>query len=170
MPRRSLILATIALAAFAATSSSLLDLAPPIDGLTLPEIRDMFAEIHNGHAHEAIDIMEPRGTPVHAVVNGRIQKLFLSKAGGNTIYQFDENEVYCYYYAHLDHYAPGLAEGAVVKQGDIIAFVGSTGNANADAPHLHFAVFELGSEKHWWQGKPIDPYPALVQAVKRNSH
>jgi peptidoglycan LD-endopeptidase LytH len=154
------------LLAFGATSS-ISDLAPPIRGLAVKDLRDMFNEIHNGHPHEAIDILEPRGTPVRAVVPGTIRKLFLSKPGGNTIYEFDEMGVYCYYYAHLDRYADGLREGMPVESGDIIGFVGSTGNADANAPHLHFAVFELGPEKLWWKGKAIDPYPSLVAAVKR---
>lgn len=148
-------------------ASSILEMTPPIRGLALANLRDMFAEVHNGHAHEAIDIMEPRGTPVRAVVSGTIRKLFLSKPGGNTIYQFDEMGVYCYYYAHLDGYAEGLREGMRIESGDVIAFVGSTGNADPGAPHLHFAIFELGPEKQWWKGKAVDPYPGLVAAVKR---
>lgn len=142
-------------------------MAPPIRGLAARQIRDMFAEIHSGHAHEAIDIMEPRGTPVLAVVPGTVRKLFLSKPGGNTIYQFDEAGTYCYYYAHLDRYADGLREGKHVERGEVIAYVGSTGNADPGAPHLHFAIFELGPEKQWWKGKAINPYPGLIDAVKR---
>ena len=104
---------------------------------------------------------------MHSAVSGTVRKLFLSKPGGNTIYEFDEMEVHCYYYAHLDRYAKGLREGTRVESGDIIGFVGSTGNANPRAPHLHFAIFELGPEKLWWKGKSIDPYPGLVAAVKR---
>jgi len=151
----------------AGATSSILEMAPPIRGLALADLRDTFEEIHAGHKHEAIDIMEPRGTSVRAVVSGTVRKLFLSKPGGNTIYQFDETGAYCYYYAHLDGYAEGLREGMRVARGDVIGFVGSTGNADSRSPHLHFAVFELGPEKLWWQGKAIDPYPGLVAAVKR---
>jgi murein DD-endopeptidase MepM/ murein hydrolase activator NlpD len=147
--------------------SSISEMTPPIRGLALTNLRDTFAEIHNGRRHEAIDILEPRGTPVCAAVSGTIRKLFLSKPGGNTIYQFDEMGVYCYYYAHLDGYVVGLHEGMRVKGGEVIGFVGSTGNADARAPHLHFAIFELGPERLWWQGKAVDPYPGLVAAVKR---
>jgi murein DD-endopeptidase MepM/ murein hydrolase activator NlpD len=149
-----------------ATSSSP-DMLPPISGLSLANLRDTFEEVHNGHRHEAIDILEPRGTPVHAVVSGTIRKLFLSKPGGNTIYQFDEMGVYCYYYAHLDGYAKGLREGMHVDRGDVIGFVGSTGNADPHTPHLHFAIFELSPERLWWKGKVVNPYPSLVDAVKR---
>ncbi len=148
-------------------TSSIVEMTPPISGLTLANLRDTFAEIHNGHRHEAIDIMEARGTPVRAVVAGTIRKLFLSVPGGNTIYEFDEKAEYCYYYAHLDRYAEGLHEGMPVGRGDVIGFVGSTGNAVESAPHLHFAIFELGPEKRWSRGKAINPYPGLIAAVKR---
>jgi hypothetical protein len=108
--------------AVGATSSSP-DMFPPISGLSLADLRDTFEEVHNGHRHEAIDLLEPRGTPVHAVVSGTIRKLFLSKPGGNTIYEFDETGVYCYYYAHLDGYAEGLREGMRVERGDVIAWL-----------------------------------------------
>jgi murein DD-endopeptidase MepM/ murein hydrolase activator NlpD len=143
-------------------------MSPPISGLALTDLRDSFEEIHNGHRHEAIDILEPRGTPVRAVVPGTIRKLFLSKPGGNTIYQFDKVGEYCYYYAHLDGYAEGLREGMLVQPGDVIGFVGSTGNADARAPHLHFMIFELGPERLWWKGQAVNPYPGLVDAVKRS--
>jgi len=139
----------------------------PIGGLSLANLRDMFAEVHSGHPHEAIDILEPRGTPVRAVVSGTVRKLFLSKPGGNTIYQFDELGVYCYYYAHLDRYVEGLREGMRVERGAVIGFVGSTGNADPRTPHLHFAIFELGPERRWWKGKAVNPYAGLVGAVKR---
>jgi murein DD-endopeptidase MepM/ murein hydrolase activator NlpD len=141
-------------------------MTPPIRGLAGADLRDSFDEVHDGQKHEAIDIMEPRGTPVRAVVSGTIRKLFLSKPGGNTIYLFDEMEMYCYYYAHLDGYAAGLREGMRIERGDVIGFVGSSGNAVARSPHLHFAITQLGPEKQWWKGQPIDPYPFLVDAVK----
>ena len=114
--------------------------ALPIEGLKASELRDNFEEIHNGHRHEAIDIIKPNGTPARAVVDGTIRKLFFSKAGGNTIYEFDEASNYCYYYAHLDHYANELYEGMHVSRGTVIGYVGSTGNASLPAPHLHFAI------------------------------
>lgn len=156
-------------AVFAAAdgTSSILEMTPPIRGLLLANLRNTFEEVHSGLRHEAIDIIEPRGTPVRAVVSGTVQKLFLSKPGGRTIYLFDKEEEYCYYYAHLDGYAEGLREGMRVESGDVIGFVGSTGNADRRTPHLHFAIFELGPEKQWWKGKAVDPYQALVAAVKR---
>ena len=105
-----------------------------------------------------MDLLAPRNTPVHAVENGTIAKLFTSKAGGLTIYQFDPSGHFAYYYAHLERYADGLKDGQPVTQGQIIGYVGTSGNAPPNTPHLHFAVFELNADKHWWQGRAIDPY------------
>ena len=93
--------------------------------------------------------------------------MFDSKPGGLTVYQFDPAQKYAYYYAHLDRYADGLKDGLLVKKGDVIGYVGTTGNADPNTPHLHFAIFELGPEKRWWEGKPINPYPLLLHAVAR---
>ncbi len=113
------------------------------------------------HEHEAIDILAPRDTAVVAVEDGTIAKLFLSKPGGNTIYQFDPGREYAYYYAHLERYAEGLKEGDAVRRGQVIGFVGTSGNAPKNTPHLHFAIFRLTPDKHWWQGTPIDPFDIL---------
>lgn len=151
----------------AGESSSPEQMTPPISGLKLTDLKDTFYEVHNGHRHEAIDILAPRGTPVHAAVSGTVRKLFLSKAGGITLYEFDDMGMYCYYYAHLDGYENGVREGMHVERGRVIGFVGSTGNADARTPHLHFAISRLGPERKWWNGTPIDPYPWMVDAVKR---
>ncbi|HET6603758.1 MAG TPA: M23 family metallopeptidase [Xanthomonadaceae bacterium] len=138
-------------------------LAIPVLGLDREALRDNFAEMReSGHAHEAIDIMAPTGTPVVAVQDGTIVKLFDSERGGLTIYQFDPSGSFAYYYAHLDRYAPDLEEGQQVRRGEVIGYVGSTGNASAAAPHLHFSIFRLGPEKRWWQGEAINPYPYLA--------
>ncbi|MDI1273205.1 M23 family metallopeptidase [Polaromonas sp.] len=127
------------------------------------DLRDTFADGRdsNQRGHEAIDIHAPRGTPVLAVDDGRIVKLFLSKPGGITIYQFDATDKLAYYYAHLDRYAEGLAEGQTVRRGNVIGYVGSSGNASPEAPHLHFAIFHLGPEKQWWKGEPVNPFEPL---------
>jgi murein DD-endopeptidase MepM/ murein hydrolase activator NlpD len=135
----------------------------PVQGTRREQLVDSFADGRAGHRHEAIDIMAPRNTPVMAVEDGRLTKLFWSERGGNTIYQFDPGATYAYYYAHLDRYADGLHEGDALHRGQVIGYVGSSGNAAADAPHLHFAIFLLTPEKHWWQGTPIDPYDVLKQ-------
>lgn len=143
-------------------SSSLTGLLLPVQGVQPSELVDTFNQTRGGtRIHEALDIMAPRGREVLAINDGKIVKLFTSKQGGLTVYQFDPSERYAYYYAHLDRYAPGITEGKLLKRGELVGYVGSTGNANPDAPHLHFAIFELGPEKHWWEGKPINPYPLL---------
>jgi murein DD-endopeptidase MepM/ murein hydrolase activator NlpD len=133
----------------------------PVVGVTPAMLRDTFHDKRDGHAHEALDIMAPRGTPVTAAADGKVVKLFTSKPGGLTVYQFDTTQTYAYYYAHLDHYAEKLHEGLVLRTGDVLGYVGTTGNAPPNAPHLHFAVFVLGPEKRWWQGTAVDPLPML---------
>jgi murein DD-endopeptidase MepM/ murein hydrolase activator NlpD len=131
----------------------------PVQGVTPTQLTDTYTQSRAaGAPHEAIDIMSARGTPVFAVEDGKVVKLFLSKPGGITIYQFDPGNQYAYYYAHLDRYADGLAEGAPLRKGQVIGYVGSTGNASPDAPHLHFAIFKLGPERQWWRGTPLNPF------------
>ena len=137
------------------------DLEMPVEGVRSDQLTRQFEDARGGRRHEAIDILAPHGTPVRAVENGRIARLFQSKAGGITIYQFDPSETYCYYYAHLDRYAPGLRENDLVRRGQTIGYVGVTGNAPKNTPHLHFAIFRLSAEKRWWEGTPIDPYDVL---------
>jgi len=134
----------------------------PVEGIQVGNIRNSFYELRGDHIHEAVDILAPRDTSVVAVEDGKIAKLFYSVRGGNTIYHFDPTETYCYYYAHLDRYAPDIREGQTIKRGQIIGYVGTSGNAPKDTPHLHFAIFKLNVDKKWWQGTPIDPYPLLT--------
>ncbi len=134
----------------------------PVAGINASQLRDTFNDARGAaRVHDAIDIMAPKGSAVLAVNDGKIVKLFNSKQGGLTIYQFNPEETHAYYYAHLDNYLAGLKEGDLVKRGDVIGYVGSTGNASPDAPHLHFAIFVLGPEKKWWQGTAMNPYPLL---------
>jgi murein DD-endopeptidase MepM/ murein hydrolase activator NlpD len=137
-------------------------LAMPVADVDPLKLTSNFAEKRGGRPHEALDIMAPRGTPVMAVDQGNVVKLFTSKEGGLTVYQFDDSRTRCYYYAHLDRYALGLKEGMLLRRGEVLGYVGSTGNASPNAPHLHFAVFILGPEKQWWKGAPIDPLPLLL--------
>ena len=136
-------------------------LAIPVEGIAASVLRDNYEQRRGTRKHEAIDIMAPRGTRVVAVDDGKLVKLFYSKAGGITAYQFDPAGQLSYYYAHLDRYAEGLKEGMALKRGDLIGYVGTSGNSAADAPHLHFGVYRLGADKKWWQGAPVNPYPAL---------
>ncbi|HEU5259367.1 MAG TPA: M23 family metallopeptidase [Vicinamibacterales bacterium] len=140
------------------------DLLIPVEGVTANRLADTFNDSRAiGRRHDAIDIMAPRGTEVRAVDDGSIAKLFTSKAGGLTIYQFDPTQTFSYYYAHLDRYATGLAEHQSVKRGQVLGYVGSTGNASETAPHLHFAIARLGTDRAWWKGDPINPYPLLAK-------
>ncbi|WP_367382959.1 M23 family metallopeptidase [Stenotrophomonas cyclobalanopsidis] len=134
----------------------------PVQGIQASQLRDTFTDARSeGRVHDAIDIMADAGTPVLAVADGTVEKLFDSERGGLTIYQFEPSGRWCYYYAHLQRYADGLAEKQVIKRGEVIGYVGSTGNASADAPHLHFEVHVLGPEKQWWKGESINPFPLL---------
>ena len=131
----------------------------PVVGVQAGELADTFTQARGeGRVHDAIDIMAARGTPVVAANDGQVVKLFTSKPGGLTVYQLDPHDQVIYYYAHLDSYAPGLAEGRILHRGDPIGFVGSTGNASTDAPHLHFEIQILGPEKQWWHATSINPY------------
>jgi murein DD-endopeptidase MepM/ murein hydrolase activator NlpD len=131
----------------------------PIDGMNIDAMKGGFAEHRRGHEHEAVDILAPRNTPIRAVEDGTIAKLFFSKGGGgNTIYEFNPSGDLCYYYAHLERYADGLRDGQKVSKGDVIGYVGTSGNAPPNTPHLHFAVYRLDDTHRWWKGEALDPY------------
>ncbi len=134
----------------------------PVPQISPGTVRDTYEDRRAGHIHEALDIPAPRGAPVVAVDAGVVTKLFASVPGGLTIYLFDSDRRYAYYYAHLDAYAADLAEGQRVERGQVLGYVGTTGNAAPDAPHLHFAIFKLEPEPRWWHGTPLDPHPLLV--------
>jgi murein DD-endopeptidase MepM/ murein hydrolase activator NlpD len=140
------------------TIGSTHQLRPPIDGARVEAWKGGFAEHRGKRPHEAVDILAPRHTAVHAVDDGTIARLFVSKAGGNTIYQFDRAGDLCYYYAHLQRYADGIHAGQAVSRGDVIGYVGTSGNAPPGTPHLHFAVFELDADRRSWRGRALDPY------------
>ena len=138
------------------------DLVIPVEGVKKDQLTRQFSQQRGAsRLHEALDILAPRNTPVKAVEDGTVARLFFSKAGGITVYQFDPTGNYCYYYAHLERYADGLREGDRVKKGQVIGYVGTSGNAPKDTPHLHFAVFRLTAEKRWWEGTPLDPFDVL---------
>ena len=139
------------------------DIAIPVASFTREQLVSNFGVPRGGgRTHGAIDILAPRGTPVVASVDGKIEKLFTSAGGGLTIYLFDEEQEWIYYYAHLDRYATGLEEGEKVERGRVIGYVGTTGNAPPNTPHLHFGIERLSATREWWKGTPIDPYPVLM--------
>lgn len=150
------------------SASSSIGLLIPVQGIAPAQLSDTFTDARSAsRLHDAIDIMAPAGTPVVAVADGHVEKLFDSKLGGLTLYQFNPDGTLAYYYAHLQRYADGLAEGQAIRRGQLLGYVGATGNANPDAPHLHFAIFVLGPEKQWWKGVAVNPYPRLTATPAR---
>ncbi|MBN6102249.1 M23 family metallopeptidase [Xanthomonas sp. CFBP 8703] len=147
----------------AATSANASDdLLIPVQGVRRDQLQDTFTDARSqGRHHDAIDILAPAGTPVLAVADGSVEKLFDSERGGLTVYQFEPSGRYAYYYAHLQRYADGLAEKQTLRRGQVLGYVGSTGNADPGAPHLHFEIHRLGPEKQWWKGESLNPYPLL---------
>ena len=140
-------------------------LAIPVSGLKAGDLTDTFTQARAGGArrHDAIDIMASEGTPVLAAADGTVEKLFLSQGGGGiTAYVRSPDQRWIYYYAHLQGYAPGLAEGQQVRRGQLLGRVGHTGNANPAGPHLHFAINRMEPGEKWYQGSPVNPYPLLA--------
>lgn len=140
-------------------------LAVPVQGIKPAELSDTYTQARAGGArsHDAIDIMAAEGTPVLSASDGTVEKLFFSDGGGGiTVYVRSPDQRWTFYYAHLQGYAPGLAEGQKVKRGQLLGRVGHSGNANPVGPHLHFAINRMEPGQRWWQGNPINPYPLLA--------
>ncbi len=137
----------------------------PVAGVKSAQLVDTFTQARAGGArvHDAIDIMAPSGTPVMAAAGGRLEKLFFSQGGGGiTAYVRSLDGKWCYYYAHLQEYAPGLTEGMPIRRGQMLGRVGFTGNANPAGPHLHFAINRMNAGEKFYQGSPVNPYPLLA--------
>ena len=140
-----------------------LDLLFPVPGVVPDDLEDTFSQPRDGNrVHHALDIPAARGTPVLATDSGKILKLHESKAGGLMIYMAGEDGRFIYCYAHLDHYREGLSEGAALARGDTIGYVGTTGNAPPNLPHLHFQILRAKNLKHWSKGTAVDPYKVFV--------
>lgn len=139
----------------------------PVEGVDPSRVRDSYTAARGGRTHDAVDIIAPRGTPVIAADAGTIIRLRQNEAGGITIYQLDPEERFVYYYAHLDRYEKGLVEGMSIKQGNVLGFVGTTGNAPKDTPHLHFQVMLYRGRGQYWGGEPINPHPYLTRPGRR---
>jgi murein DD-endopeptidase MepM/ murein hydrolase activator NlpD len=134
----------------------------PVQGIEAAQLRNSYDEARSeGRVHDAIDIHAPRGTPVLAVTDGRVLRFHRGARGGNSIYLLDGDGRTRYYYAHLDGYAPGLEEGDEVRRGQVIGYVGDTGNAAPGDYHLHFSIAILNDTRHWWQGSNVNPFPLL---------
>jgi murein DD-endopeptidase MepM/ murein hydrolase activator NlpD len=139
----------------------------PVAGVRAEQLLDTFDDARSeGRVHDAIDIMAAAETPVLAAADGKIVKLFHSDRGGTTIYQLSSNQEMVFYYAHLSHYAEGLTEGSLVKQGEVIAYVGDTGNAGTGNYHLHFSIALVTDPKRYWEGTNINPYPLLQNRAR----
>jgi murein DD-endopeptidase MepM/ murein hydrolase activator NlpD len=135
----------------------------PVQGVASSELRDSFTEARGGgsRSHEALDIPAPRGTPVLSATDGTLHRLFTSKDGGLMVYASDASDRFILMYAHLDRYAEGMRDGIPLKQGQVIGYVGTTGNAPPNLPHLHFAIAR-GNGRSWWTGVAVNPYPLLT--------
>ncbi|HKG45710.1 MAG TPA: M23 family metallopeptidase [Pyrinomonadaceae bacterium] len=134
----------------------------PVAGVQPEQLLDTFDDARSeGRVHDAIDIPAAAETPVLAAADGKILKLFQSERGGTTIYQLNADQQLIFYYAHLSRYADGLAEGDIVKPGQVIAYVGDTGNAGPGNYHLHFSIAVVSDPKRYWEGTNINPYPLL---------
>lgn len=137
----------------------------PVAGVDRAQLTDSWGDPRGQgeRSHQAIDIMAPTGTPVVAAAPGRVEKLFTSDQGGLTVYVRSADGGTLFYYAHLDAYRPGLAEGQRVRAGDVLGTVGASGNADPGAPHLHFEVKRMAPGEGWWQGEAVNPYPLLAR-------
>jgi murein DD-endopeptidase MepM/ murein hydrolase activator NlpD len=139
------------------------DLLIPVTGVNAGQLHDSFYDGRSeGRTHEALDIMAAGGTPVVAAADGTVVRLFHSDKGGITLYQLDSSGLYVYYYAHLQRYTDGISEGKPIRRGEVIAYVGDTGNAGAGNYHLHFAISKPVAPGKWSGGMPINPYPILA--------
>lgn len=134
----------------------------PVMGIRPEQLRDTYEDARTGHVHHAIDIMAPGGSPVVAAADGTILKLRTGGNGGITLYQVAPDGRTLYYYAHLQRYAAGMREGLSLQRGQVIAYVGDTGNAGAGNYHLHFSVGRLTDPRRWWESENTNPYPLLA--------
>lgn len=140
----------------------------PVAGIHSSQLSNSFDEPRDGsRRHRAIDILAPRGTPVLAADDGRVLRVSWNSAGGNTVYATDVDSRIVYYYAHLDHYRDNLVAGVTLTKGDTIGFVGTTGNAPKDIPHLHFQIMRMPHDGKYWNGEPINPYTILRDEAER---
>jgi peptidoglycan LD-endopeptidase LytH len=148
--------------AMAGGLTSSYDLLIPVEGITADQLHDTFNDARSGgRVHDAIDIHAPRGTPVLAVADGEIIRLHSGARGGLSLYHLADDGRTRYYYAHLDHYAEGIAAGVRVRQGDVIGYVGDTGNAQPGDYHLHFSIAVLRDRSRWWEGENLNPFRML---------
>ena len=133
----------------------------PVAGVEKDQLHDDFLDPRDGRIHEAVDILAPLGQPVLAVDDGEIHRLVNGARSGLAVHQWSPEKRYLYFYAHLDGYAEGLKQGDPVRRGQLLGYVGTTGNAPPGTPHLHFAIRRVPAPGTWWQGEVINPYAVL---------
>jgi murein DD-endopeptidase MepM/ murein hydrolase activator NlpD len=134
----------------------------PVAGADMSKVEDSFSEPRDGgRVHRAIDILAPRGTPILSADDGKILRMTTSNLGGISMYTVDPDSRLVYYYAHMDHYHDAMSPGRAIAKGDTLGYVGTTGNAPKDTPHLHFQVMRWPADGKYWNGDPIDPFEAL---------
>ena len=135
----------------------------PVAGASMRNVEDTFNEPRDGgeRVHRAIDILADRGTPILSADDGRVVRMTTSNLGGISMFTVDREARIVYYYAHMERYHPSMAEGRALSKGDTIGFVGTTGNAPKNVPHLHFQVMRMPADGRYWDGEPINPYPLL---------
>ncbi len=151
-------------AAGASSAEYLIDrhLLLPVAGANMAKVADSFNEGRDtDRTHHAIDILAPRGTPILSADDGKVLRMSSNSLGGITMYTVDPENRLVYYYAHMDHYNDAMSPGRAIVKGDTLGFVGTTGNAPKDTPHLHFQVMAWPANGKYWNGEPIDPYQAL---------
>jgi peptidoglycan LD-endopeptidase LytH len=143
-------------------------LVVPVAGVERWQLQDTYTDARSGgRTHDAIDILAPRGTPVLSATDGRLLRMFDSKPGGLMVYATDPTERFILLYGHLDSYAPGLQDGMPLRRGQVIGYVGTTGNAAPDTPHLHFGILRGDPAVAWFEGTAVNPYPLLVPGGSR---
>lgn len=134
----------------------------PVAGVSPASLEDSFDQPRDGERrHNAIDIMAPRGTPILSADDGLVLRLSNNALGGTSLFTVDPEGRVVYYYAHLDRYHDGIVAGKQLAKGDTLGFVGTTGNAPKNLPHLHFQIMQMPADRKYWSGEPIDPFPLL---------
>jgi peptidoglycan LD-endopeptidase LytH len=130
----------------------------PVVGISTRQLDDSWHAPRDGgvRQHKGIDIFAPKGTEVVAVADGVISFIGDQRLGGHCIWLTTENGA-SFYYAHLDRWAAGLYEGMLVQSGDLLGYVGNSGNAISTPSHLHFGVNQ--------NDEMVNPYPILTKAA-----
>ena len=130
----------------------------PVVGVRTSDLYNSWGDPRDGgrRKHRGIDIFAKKGTPVVAVSDGIISYIGDQPKGGHCLWLTTEDGT-SFYYAHLDRWATGLYEGMEVRSGDLLGYVGNTGNALTTPPHLHFAVND--------NDEMVNPYPILTRAT-----